>query len=62
MALNLDVEVKADKARTLGLVKFWVSTGSLIEVEHDDENRKVKVFIEVKEDEICSTSAPLPHF
>jgi hypothetical protein len=49
-ALDLNADNKADKAKIIGMLKVWRSTGSLIVVEDKDENRIVKKFIEVKED------------
>jgi hypothetical protein len=50
-ALKLRLGDKADKAKVVGLIKVWLGTGALIEVEGQDDRRKTKTFIEVAEDE-----------
>jgi hypothetical protein len=47
-AFHLNVENKFDKAKIIGMLKVWRSAGSLVVVEAEDENRKTKKFIEVK--------------
>jgi hypothetical protein len=49
-ALDLDPENKGDKAKIIAMLKFWLSAGSLIEVEGKDEKRETKKFIEVNGD------------
>jgi hypothetical protein len=49
-ALDLDPENKGDKAKIIAMLKFWLSAGSLIEVEGKDEKREIKKFIEVNGD------------
>jgi hypothetical protein len=48
-ALDLDVDNRADKAKIVGMIKVWRSTGSLIVVEGKDDNRVTKKFVEVRE-------------
>jgi hypothetical protein len=49
-ALGLDLDVKADRAKAAALVKFWLNTKALIEVEGDDEKRKPRLFVEVADE------------
>ncbi|XIA67814.1 AAA family ATPase [Bradyrhizobium sp. TZ2] len=50
-ALHLNVSDKADKAKIIGLLKYWIGTGALVRVERMDEVRRVvKMFVEVAED------------
>jgi hypothetical protein len=46
-ALGLDVEVPADKAKIVGLIKGWLSAGSLMVVEGYDEQRRSREFVQV---------------
>jgi hypothetical protein len=48
-ALNLSAENKADKAKIIGMLKVWLSAGSLVVVEDYDDTRRLRKFIEVKE-------------
>ncbi|BBO06567.1 hypothetical protein SG09_59170 [Bradyrhizobium ottawaense] len=50
-ALNLSLSVKAEKAKVAGLIKIWLASGALVEVEKSDENRKMKKFIAVAGDD-----------
>ncbi|MCA1410276.1 AAA family ATPase [Bradyrhizobium sp. NBAIM20] len=50
-ALNLSLAVKTEKAKVAGLIKIWLASGALVEVEKPDENRKMKKFIEVAGDD-----------
>jgi hypothetical protein len=46
-ALGLDLEDRADKAKVAGLIKVWLSAGSLTVVERIDEQRRPREFVEV---------------
>jgi hypothetical protein len=46
-AMKLDASDKRHRAKIIGLLKVWKSTGALVEVEGKDEARKPKTFIEV---------------
>ena len=50
-ALGMDASNKAHRARIGGMLKVWLAAGSLIVVEGQDENREMKKFVEVKEDD-----------
>jgi AAA domain len=50
-AMRLDIAEKHDKAKVNGLVKYWLGTKALIEVQADDDNRIKRTFIEVRPDE-----------
>ena len=50
-ALGLDAGNKKDRAKIIGMLKVWLAAGSLIVVEGQDENREVKKFIEVREED-----------
>ena len=50
-ALGLDASNKAHRAKIIGMLKVWLAAGSLIVVEGQDENREVKKFIEVREED-----------
>jgi hypothetical protein len=50
-ALHLNLNVKADKAKVLGLIKMWVGSGALVEVEKQDARRKTKIFIELADED-----------
>lgn len=50
-ALNLSAENKADKAKIIGMLKVWLLAGSLVVVEDYDDTRRLRKFIEVKEDD-----------
>ena len=49
-ALDLDASNKADKAKITGILAVWRAAGSLVVVEHQDEKRELKKFVEVRED------------
>lgn len=49
-ALDLNAKSKADKAKILGMLKVWLSAGSLVAVEDYDDTRRLRKFIEVKEE------------
>ena len=40
-----------DRAKISGMLKVWLAAGSLIVVERQDENREMKKFIEVREED-----------
>jgi hypothetical protein len=40
---------KSERAKIVAMLKYWLNAGSLVEVEADDEKRRPKTFIEVKE-------------
>jgi hypothetical protein len=46
-ALALDLDNKSDKAKVSGLIKVWLSQGSLVVVEEMDEKRMPKKFVQV---------------
>lgn len=46
-AMGLDLDSKADKAKIKGLVKYWMGTGSLVEIEELDEKRMPRKFVRV---------------
>lgn len=46
-ALRLNVEDKADRAKITGLLKVWLSAGSLMVIERTDEQRRTREFVEV---------------
>jgi hypothetical protein len=48
-ALDLDASNKADKAKITGMLAVWRAAGSLVVVEHLDEKRERKKFVEVRE-------------
>jgi hypothetical protein len=50
-ALGLDVTGKSDRAKADALVKFWIKTRALIEVQGDDEKRNQRTFVEVRPEE-----------
>jgi hypothetical protein len=49
--LELDVGNKAHRTKIIGMLKVWLAAGSLIVVEGQDENREMKKFIEVREED-----------
>jgi AAA domain len=49
-ALGLNLENPAHKAKINGMLKVWVSVGSLIVVEGEDEKRNTRKFVEVREE------------
>ncbi|MGW1423850.1 AAA family ATPase [Bradyrhizobium manausense] len=49
-ALGLNLVVKSERAKVAGLIKVWIKSGALVEVEKTDVSRKVKKFIEVASD------------
>lgn len=49
-ALGLSLTIKAEKAKVTGLIKVWLASGALVEVEREDEHRKKRVFIAVAGD------------
>jgi hypothetical protein len=46
-ALDLDVESKAEKAKIIGLLKSWFSSGSLTIVEGFDHQRRPREYVQV---------------
>jgi hypothetical protein len=48
-AMKLDAAKKHDRAKISRLLKIWLSTGMLVVVEGEDEQRKKRSFIEVGE-------------
>ena len=50
-ALGLKLTVKQDRARVAQLIKTWLGTGALVKVEKQDDRRKMKVFVEVADDD-----------
>jgi len=50
-ALALDLDSKQDKAKVTELIKYWLKTGALIEVDGKDENRNDRKFIKVADEE-----------
>ncbi len=55
-AMDLNADNKADKAKIIGMLKVWLSAGSLIVVEDKDEKREIRKFVEVREHDMI-----LPH-
>ena len=49
--LGLDIGDKRDKAKVSSLIKYWISTGALVEVQADDEKRMPRMFVEVKSEQ-----------
>jgi AAA domain len=47
-ALDLNAENRADKAKIIGMLKVWLSAGSLVAVEDYDDTRRLRKFIEVR--------------
>jgi hypothetical protein len=50
-ALGLSLTVKADHAKVAGLIKVWLGSGALVEVEKPDEKRRPRKFIVVADDD-----------
>ena len=50
-ALKLDLSSKAAKAKVVGLIKVWLASGALVEVEGQDDRRRIRTFIEVAEED-----------
>jgi hypothetical protein len=50
-ALALDLDSKSDRAKVTELIKYWIGTGALIEVDGKDENRNDRKFVRVAEEE-----------
>lgn len=48
-ALDLSTADKTDRAKIIGLLKVWVSSGSLTVVERLDEQRRSRKFVEVSD-------------
>jgi hypothetical protein len=48
-ALDLNVESKPERAKVNGMIKAWLSAGSLVVVEGEDEKRMSRKFVEVRE-------------
>jgi hypothetical protein len=48
-ALNLDLDEPADKAKAKTLLKTWLKSGALIEIEKEDDKREPRRFVEVGE-------------
>ena len=46
-ALKLDASNKQHRAKIIGLLKIWKSTGMLVEVEGKDAKRETRTFVEV---------------
>jgi hypothetical protein len=49
-ALDLNIEKKSERAKVNGMLKAWLSAGSLVVIDGEDEKRMPRKFIEVKED------------
>jgi hypothetical protein len=49
-ALEMDASNKSDRAKIIGMLNVWRAAGSLVVVEHQDEKREMRKFIEVKEE------------
>ena len=49
-ALDLNLDRKQEKAKVAALVKSWLSYGSLVIVEGEDDKRMPRKFVEVSED------------
>jgi AAA domain len=50
-ALGLDLHgSKSEKAKVKGLIKIWISQGSLVVVEEKDDHRELKSFVRVADD------------
>ncbi|MGY4297133.1 hypothetical protein ACVWXN_005228 [Bradyrhizobium sp. i1.4.4] len=50
-ALRLSIAVKSEKAKVAGLIKIWLDSGALVEVEEKNDARQMKKFIVVAGDE-----------
>lgn len=50
-ALKLELTKKPDKAQIAGLLKYWLEKGSLMKVREEDENREMRDFVVVTEEE-----------
>ncbi|MBR1153570.1 AAA family ATPase [Bradyrhizobium sp. JYMT SZCCT0428] len=50
-ALKLNLNDRANKAKVVGLIKVWLASGALVEVEKQDDRRKTKIFIEVADED-----------
>jgi len=50
-ALNIDLDSKAGKAKVTQLIKFWLNSGSLVEIEAEDASRQMRKFVRVAGDE-----------
>jgi hypothetical protein len=46
-ALAIDLDDKAGKAKVNGLIKIWISQGSLVIVEEPDEKRMLRKYVRV---------------
>jgi hypothetical protein len=49
-ALKLDLSSKATRAKVVGLIKVWLASGALVEVEGQDDRRRIRAFVEVAEE------------
>jgi hypothetical protein len=49
-AMDLNIENKKDKAKVSAMIKAWLSAGSLIVVDGEDDKRMVRKFVEVREE------------
>ena len=45
--MKLDMTNRAHKAKVVGLIKVWLSTGMLATVEGEDDKRMKRTYIEV---------------
>jgi hypothetical protein len=50
-ALNIDLDSKPGKAKVTQLIKFWLNSGSLVEIEAEDASRQMRKFVRVAGDE-----------
>jgi hypothetical protein len=48
-ALGYDLDDRADKAKVKQIIKYWISTGALVEVDGETDKREIKKFIRVAE-------------
>jgi hypothetical protein len=48
-ALGYDLDDRADKAKVKQIIKYWISSGALVEVEGETDKREIKKFIRVAE-------------
>jgi AAA domain len=48
-ALGYDLDDRADKAKVKQIIKYWISTGALVEVDGETDKREIKKFIRVSE-------------
>lgn len=50
-ALDLDLNVKADRAKVVAMLRAWFGSGALEVVEREDSSRHVRKFVRVRDDE-----------